>query len=148
MTLTWHGLVTCFVLVVMELSTRRVRLAGITLHTTGAFMTRCTGRLTDTFEDSLQGKRCLLHDRDKKLVHGFNGTLYASGVERVVSPRANSTSQCLLRAVRALELSSCTFEHARKTHTTSHGARTPYLLPFIIYNYILLKILFNNIHGR
>ena len=38
---TWHGLVTYYVLVVMELSTRRVQVAGITPHPTAAFMQQC-----------------------------------------------------------------------------------------------------------
>jgi hypothetical protein len=38
---TWRGLVTYYVLVVMELSTRRVHLAGITPHPTDAFMAQC-----------------------------------------------------------------------------------------------------------
>src|SRR4030095_5994423 len=38
---TWHGLVTYYVLVVMELSPRRLHLAGMTPHPTEAFMRQC-----------------------------------------------------------------------------------------------------------
>src|SRR5262245_44184074 len=61
---TWHGLVTYYVLVVMELATRRVQIAGITPHPTAAFMQQCARQLTDPFEGFLVGKRYLLHDRD------------------------------------------------------------------------------------
>ena len=63
---TWHGLVTYYVLVVMELSTRRVEIAGITPHPTAAFMQQCARQLTDPFDGFLLGKRYLLHDRDTK----------------------------------------------------------------------------------
>jgi putative transposase len=44
---TWRGLVTYYVLVVMELSTRRVKIAGITPHPTAAFMQQCARQLTE-----------------------------------------------------------------------------------------------------
>ncbi len=81
---TWHGLVTYYVLVVMELSTRRVHVAGITPHLTDAFMTQCARQLTDPFEGFLFEKRYLLHDRDEKVRHGFDRTLSASSVEPIV----------------------------------------------------------------
>jgi putative transposase len=61
---TWHGLVTYYVLVVMELATRRIEIAGITPHPTAAFMQQCARQLTDPLEGFLLGKRYLLHDRD------------------------------------------------------------------------------------
>jgi hypothetical protein len=53
---TWHGLVTYYVLVVMELSTRRVHLAGMTPPPHDAFMTPCARQLTDRVDSFLRGK--------------------------------------------------------------------------------------------
>jgi hypothetical protein len=83
---TWHGLVTYYVLVVMELATRRVQVAGMTPHPTDAFMVQCARQLTDPFDGFLLGKRYMLHDRDTKFMHGFDRMLQASGVEPVVLP--------------------------------------------------------------
>jgi putative transposase len=52
---TWHGLVPYDVLVVLELSTRRVHVAGITPHPTNAFMTQCARQLTDPVDGLLLG---------------------------------------------------------------------------------------------
>ena len=70
---TWPGLVTYYVLVVMELATRRVQIAGITPHPTAAFMQQCARQLTDPFEGFLGGKRYLTHDRDTKFTQAFGG---------------------------------------------------------------------------
>lgn len=72
---TWHGLVTYYVLVVMELATRRVQIAGITPHPTAAFMQQCARQLTDSFDGFLVGKRYLLHDRDTKFTQAFDALL-------------------------------------------------------------------------
>ena len=81
---TWHGLVTFYVLVVMELSTRRVEIAGITPHPTAAFMQQCARQLTDPCEGFLLDKRYLLHDRDTKFTQAFDKLLKDSGVEPIV----------------------------------------------------------------
>jgi homeodomain-containing protein len=83
---TWHGLVTYYVLVVMELSTRRVEIAGITPHPHAAFMQPCARQLTDHFDGFLLGKCYLIHDRDSKFTDAFDAMLQASGVEPVVLP--------------------------------------------------------------
>ena len=101
---TWHGLVTYYVLVVMELSTRRVHMAGITSHPTDAFMTQCARQLTDHVDGFLLFKRYLIHDRDEKFVHGFDAMLRASGVEPVVllprSPNLNAYCERFARSIK------------------------------------------------
>ena len=71
---TWHGLVTYYVLVMMELATRRVHVAGITPAPTAAFMQQCARQLTDPFDAFLLGKRYLIHDRDTKFTQAFNSS--------------------------------------------------------------------------
>jgi putative transposase len=106
---TWHGLVTYYVLVVMELSTRRVHMAGITPHPTDAFMTQCARQLTDPLGGFLSDKRYLLHDRDEKFVHGFDRMLRTSGVESVVlparSPNLNAHCERFVRSIKEEALS-------------------------------------------
>jgi len=101
---TWHGLVTYYVLVVMELATRRVQIAGITPHPTAAFMQQCARQLTDAFDGFLLEKRYLLHDRDTKFTQAFDGLLKASGVEPVVlpprSPNLNAHCERFVRSVK------------------------------------------------
>jgi transposase InsO family protein len=101
---TWHGLVTYYVLVVMELATRRVHIAGITPHPTAAFMQQCARQLTDPFEGFLVGKRYLIHDRDTKFTQAFDGLCKASGVEPVVlpprSPNLNAHCERFVRSIK------------------------------------------------
>jgi putative transposase len=102
---TWGGLVTYDVLGVMELSTRRVHLAGITQHPTDAFMAPCARQLTDPMDGFLLGTRYLLHDRDEKFRHDFDRVLRASGVEPIILPprRPNLHAPCerFVRSIKA-----------------------------------------------
>jgi putative transposase len=101
---TWRGLVTYYVLVVMELATRRVQMAGITSHPTAAFMQQCARQLTDPFDGFLLGKRYLLHDRDTKFTQAFDALLKASGVEPIVlpprSPNLNAHCERFVRSIK------------------------------------------------
>ncbi len=101
---TWHGMVTYYVLVVMELATRQVQIAGMTPHPTAAFMQQCARQLTDPFDGFLLGKRYLIHDRDTKFTQAFDGLLKASGVEPVVlpprSPNLNAHCERFVRSIK------------------------------------------------
>ena len=77
---------TYYVLVVMELSTRRVQIAGITPHPTAAFMQQCARQLTDHCDGFLRAKRYLIHDRDTTFTAAFDQYLRDHGVEPVIMP--------------------------------------------------------------
>jgi transposase InsO family protein len=101
---TWHGLVTYYVLVVMEVATRRVQIAGITPHPTAAFMQQCARQLTDPFDGFLLGKRYLIHDRDTKFTPAFDGLLKANSIEPVLlpprSPNLNAHCERFIRSIK------------------------------------------------
>ena len=65
------GLLTHYVLFVMELPTRRVEIAGITTNPTMAFMAQVARNLVDCVDGFLRDKRLLIHDRDKKFAAQF-----------------------------------------------------------------------------
>src|SRR2546421_7476069 len=101
---TWHGLVTYYVLVAMELATRRVQVAGITPHPTAAIMQQCARQLTDPFDGFLRGKQYLIHDRDTKCTPAFDGLLKASGVEPLrLPPRSPNLNAHCERFVRSIK---------------------------------------------
>ena len=63
---TVRRLVTYYVLVVIELSSRKVHIAGITPRPDGAFMMQVGRNLTDPQDGFVRGKRWLILDRDQK----------------------------------------------------------------------------------
>ncbi len=83
---SWSGLVTCHVLFVMELATRRVCIAGIATHPEGQWMLQMARRLTDTVDGILLGKRYLILDRDTKFCPAFRGFVKREGVEVIRLP--------------------------------------------------------------
>ena len=72
---TFHRLVTYYVLVVIELSSRRVHVAGITPGPNSAFMMQVGRNLTDPVDGVLLGKRFLILDRDKKFTAEFRNLI-------------------------------------------------------------------------
>ena len=63
---TVRRLVTYYVLVVIELSSRKVHIAGITPGPDGPLIMQVGRNLTDPFDGFLRGKRFLILDSDKK----------------------------------------------------------------------------------
>src|SRR5262249_16891264 len=127
---TCQGLVTFYVLVVMELATRRVQIAGIMPHPTDAFMPQCARQLTDPFEGFLPGKRYRLHDRDTKFTQAFDGLLKVSGVEPVVltpwSPNLNAHCERFVRSIKEEALERMIMLGERSLYHVIHAYLTHY----------------------
>ncbi|HEY5871355.1 MAG TPA: helix-turn-helix domain-containing protein [Candidatus Tectomicrobia bacterium] len=101
---TWHGVVTYYVLVVLEVATRRVEIAGITPHPMAACMQQYVRQLTDPVEAFLLGKRYLIHDRDTKFTQTFDALLQDSGVQPLRlpphSPNLNAHCERFVRSIK------------------------------------------------
>ena len=83
---TVRRLVTYYVLVVIELSSRKVHIAGITPGPDGPFMMQVGRNLTDPFDGFLRGKRFLVVDRDKKFTTEFRDLLEHAGTDVIRLP--------------------------------------------------------------
>ena len=80
------GLVTIYLLFVMELATRRVHFAGCTTTPDEMWMKQIARNLTAADDGFLERKRYVLMDRDTKFSAGFRNILEESGVEPVLLP--------------------------------------------------------------
>jgi putative transposase len=109
---TKGGLVTYYLLFVMELKTRRVHLAGCSTTLGDDFMKQIARNLTDPFDGFLGQIRYLLMDRDSNFSLGFRTILQDAGAEPVrlppKSPNLNAhlerfhlsiKSECLSRMI-------------------------------------------------
>jgi transposase InsO family protein len=83
---TKGGLVTFYLLFVMEIATRRVHFAGCTLNPDGPWVQQIARNLTDAEDGFLQGKRYVLMDRDGKFSPAFQEVLKTEGIEPVLLP--------------------------------------------------------------
>jgi putative transposase len=83
---TTRGLVTYYLLFVMELNTRRVHLAACTPTLGDDFMKQIARNLTDPFDGFLTEKKYVLMDRDSNFSCAFRAILQEAGVKPVVLP--------------------------------------------------------------
>ena len=102
---TPFGLVRHVVFFVIELSTRRVEIAGIAPDPNGSWMAQVARNLTDCFDGFLFGKRYLIHDRDPLYTAQFRNTLAATGVRCVKlpprSPNLNAYAERFVRSIKS-----------------------------------------------
>src|SRR4029453_8378268 len=83
---TREGLTKFLVLFLIDLSTRRVEIAGLAKRANGLWMSQLARNLNDAAEGFLVGKRYLIHDRDPLFTAEFLETLGTSGVKSVKLP--------------------------------------------------------------
>jgi putative transposase len=74
------------ILFFIELSSRRVQIAGISATADRFWMSQIARNLTDALDGLLKGKRCLIHDRDPLFTTEFLSTLAEAGTESVQLP--------------------------------------------------------------
>ena len=90
-------------LFVIELSTRRVEIAGISTKPDGAWMVQVDRNLTDVEDGFLADKKYLIHDRDPLFTAEFRETL-AAEIESVRlparSPNLNAYAERFVRTIK------------------------------------------------
>jgi len=98
-----RGVVTYYVLFLLDLKARRVHIAEATPCPGESFMALVARNLTDKMDGLLLTKRVLVCDRDAKFIDRFKKTLEASGAMVVVTPcQAPNGSAHAERFVRSI----------------------------------------------
>jgi transposase InsO family protein len=101
---TRKGLQRFLVLFFIELSTRKVEIAGVATNANGLWMSQIGRNLTDAVDGILNGKRYLIHDRDPLFTTEFLSMLGDVGVKSVKlpprSPNLNSYAERFVRTIK------------------------------------------------
>ena len=102
---TKSGLVTIYLLFVMEVGTRRVHFAGSTTNPTEPWMQQVARNLTDSVDGFLLGARYLIMDRDTKFCESFRSILRRADVDPVKlparSPNLNAYMERFMRSLKS-----------------------------------------------
>jgi putative transposase len=99
---SWRGLMTHYVLFVIELATRRVRIVGITVQPDAGWMMQMGRNLQDVFDGALAGQGYLIIDRDTKYCAEFRQMLAREGIQVIrLPPRSPNLNAYAERYVRS-----------------------------------------------
>ncbi|WP_433432840.1 integrase core domain-containing protein [Nonomuraea sp. CA-141351] len=93
-----------YVLVFIEHGTRRLHLAGVSRHPTGAWTTQQARNLVMDLGDRIAGLRFVIHDRDPLFTSGFRKVFQAEGLRIVTTmprtPRMNAICERVIGTLR------------------------------------------------
>ncbi len=102
--LSWHGLVTYYVLFFLHLESRRVHIDGITRHPDQGWMEQIGRSATQETWGYLHPCRYAPHDRDTKFCASFRSALASGGVKTIQlpakSPNLNAFAERWVRSVK------------------------------------------------
>ena len=101
---TGKGLVTHYLLFVINLADRLVHIAGITTNPTETWMLQVGRNMTDAIDDALLAKRYLILDRDTKYSAAFRKMINESGTAVIrLPPRSPNLNAFAERFVRSIK---------------------------------------------
>jgi hypothetical protein len=96
---------TLYVLFAIEVSTRRVRLVGVTGHPNGPWMIQQARELSMSLAEDGSAPRFLIRDRDTKFVVGFDTVFTADGTDIIrtpmTAPNANAYAERWVSSARS-----------------------------------------------
>ncbi|MGI9074895.1 MAG: integrase core domain-containing protein [Bryobacteraceae bacterium] len=101
---TSRGLKRFIVLFLIDLSTRKVEIAGIAFSANGLWMSQIGRHVSDAIDGILNGRRYLIHDRDPLFTLDFRTMLASVGVQSVKlpprSPNLNAHAERFVRSIK------------------------------------------------
>ncbi|MGW4800973.1 integrase core domain-containing protein, partial [Nonomuraea sp. NPDC004297] len=90
------------VLVFIEHGTRKLHLAGVTAHPTGAWTAQQARNLVMDLSDRIAGLRFVIHDRDPLFTSAFREVFEAEGLRLVTTPRTPRMNAICERVIGTL----------------------------------------------